>query len=138
MTAIRALRHIDSDDMPWRRQAACIATGPATFYPERDGNDVVADIVRAKVICASCPVQADCLQHALDQLEQYGIWGGMTWEERRSLRRKRRRGERAAAGPMPRRIVDAPVHNYSTYCNRGCRCEVCTEGMRTWRELRHG
>jgi len=129
VTATRALRHINSDDMPWRRQAACIATGPATFYP--DGGSTVDDITRAKAICASCPVRDDCLQHALDQLE-------MTWEERRSLRRKRRREERAAAGPMPRRIVDAPVHNYSTYCNRGCRCEVCTEGMRTWRELRHG
>lgn len=39
----------------------------------------------AKRICASCPVQDDCLQVALTFNEDYGIWGGLTAAERRAL-----------------------------------------------------
>lgn len=39
----------------------------------------------AKRVCASCPVQDDCLQVALTFNEDYGIWGGLTAAERRAL-----------------------------------------------------
>ncbi|MEL7159098.1 MAG: WhiB family transcriptional regulator [Actinomycetota bacterium] len=40
---------------------------------------------RAKEICASCPVQADCRDYSIEIREQHGIWGGLTEGERRSL-----------------------------------------------------
>jgi WhiB family redox-sensing transcriptional regulator len=40
---------------------------------------------RAKEICAECPVQIECRNYALEIREQYGIWGGMTENERRLL-----------------------------------------------------
>ena len=39
----------------------------------------------AKRMCASCPVKAPCLAHALE-FEDFGIWGGTTPEERAVIR----------------------------------------------------
>jgi WhiB family redox-sensing transcriptional regulator len=44
---------------------------------------------RAKRLCDECPVLAECLAEALDNNLQWGIWGGMTERERRSLLRRR-------------------------------------------------
>ncbi|MFE5974349.1 WhiB family transcriptional regulator [Streptomyces sp. NPDC056460] len=44
---------------------------------------------RAKVLCAGCPVQGECLAHALDCRIEHGIWGGMTERERRALLKRR-------------------------------------------------
>ena len=40
---------------------------------------------RAKEICASCPVLADCRSYAMQIREQHGIWGGLTEGERRMV-----------------------------------------------------
>jgi WhiB family redox-sensing transcriptional regulator len=40
---------------------------------------------RAKAICAGCPVQPQCLDHALAIQEPHGIWGGLTENERRAV-----------------------------------------------------
>jgi WhiB family redox-sensing transcriptional regulator len=45
----------------------------------------------AKKICQACPVIQQCLEHSLNLPENYGIWGGMTEEERRRVIRKKRR-----------------------------------------------
>jgi len=42
----------------------------------------------AKQICETCPVAAECLRSALAGNQKYGIWGGMTADERQSLSRK--------------------------------------------------
>jgi len=48
-----------------------------------------ARIREAKAVCATCIVRPSCLAEALKysttQLECYGIWGGLTWKERRQL-----------------------------------------------------
>lgn len=44
---------------------------------------------RARVVCATCPVQPNCLAEALDGRIEWGVWGGMTERERRSLLRER-------------------------------------------------
>jgi len=38
---------------------------------------------RAKLVCASCPVRDQCLDHAIAVDERYGVWGGLTHDERR-------------------------------------------------------
>jgi WhiB family redox-sensing transcriptional regulator len=47
----------------------------------------VADIEAAKAICATCPVQPECLRYAIETRQEYGIWGGTTEDERRGLRK---------------------------------------------------
>ena len=40
-----------------------------------------------KRYCATCPVITECLQWALDNKEETGIWGGTNDRERRKIRR---------------------------------------------------
>jgi len=39
----------------------------------------------AAVICRHCPVVAECRVEALDNRNEFGVWGGMTERERRAL-----------------------------------------------------
>ena len=39
----------------------------------------------AKFICDTCPIQRTCLDYALEAKEEFGIWGGMTPEERKYI-----------------------------------------------------
>ena len=59
--------------------AACTNADPDLFFPE-DGDELSAR--RAKRICGACPVRAACLAGALARGEEYGIFGGLTAEER--------------------------------------------------------
>jgi WhiB family redox-sensing transcriptional regulator len=70
----------------WRNHAACRGIDPEIFYPVTDEE---AD--QAKEVCAGCPVQEACLEHALGLRERDGIWGGCTERERRRIMRQRRR-----------------------------------------------
>lgn len=36
----------------------------------------------ARRYCFECPVQGDCLIYALQNNESFGVWGGLTPEER--------------------------------------------------------
>lgn len=65
----------------WRLEAECNGQGDA-FYPEtgRSKNEALA-------ICRGCVVREKCLDYALENKEQWGIWGGMTAKDRRKLLR---------------------------------------------------
>lgn len=78
----------------WMRRAACRAADPELFYPT--GGDAVA-IAAAKDICAGCPVVAECLEYAIANNEQYGVWGALTPEERRAISRRDMRRRRSEA-----------------------------------------
>ena len=39
----------------------------------------------AKAVCASCPVLEACRKHALAVQEPYGIWGGMSEDDRLAI-----------------------------------------------------
>jgi WhiB family transcriptional regulator, redox-sensing transcriptional regulator len=45
----------------------------------------------AKAVCTGCPVRADCLEWSLQTCQDAGVWGGLDEEERRVIRRARRR-----------------------------------------------
>ena len=53
----------------------------------------------AKSVCARCGVRTECLMDALDFDERFGIWGGLTERERRSLRRANKVSPQDIAGP---------------------------------------
>lgn len=67
---------------PWHKQGACRGMTPRQFYSE---NYIENESARA--ICASCEVRSDCLEYALHNRIQHGIWGGKTELERRRIRR---------------------------------------------------
>lgn len=72
----------------WHAQAACRGLDASIFYPAED--DVEA-IEAARRICAQCPVNGPCLEHALSVREKDGVWGGCTERDRRRIIRQRRR-----------------------------------------------
>ena len=69
-------------DESWRDQALCAQADPEVFFPERGGSPRAA-----RRVCARCPVRRQCLQWALENDERYGIWGGLTEDQRQKLRR---------------------------------------------------
>ncbi|AWZ07895.1 WhiB family transcriptional regulator [Streptomyces sp. ICC1] len=78
----------------WQEEAACRELGSRLFFHPagEHGPDRELRAAAAKEVCALCPVQRDCLRHALEVAEPFGIWGGLTERERRPLRA--RAGER--------------------------------------------
>jgi WhiB family redox-sensing transcriptional regulator len=79
-----------SMDANWMDEGLCRQVPPSTFFPN-DG--VGVDVARR--ICATCPVQAPCLEYALVERIDHGVWGGASERERRRIL-KRRRQEAAA------------------------------------------
>lgn len=76
---------------PWIVDAACRNANPADFFVGGKGGGkgrTRGRVEAAKQCCESCVVQVPCREYALIY-EPYGIWGGMTEEERRDERRRR-------------------------------------------------
>jgi WhiB family redox-sensing transcriptional regulator len=85
MTKTNTQRVITNADLDWRERAAC--AGKQEFFFA----DHKATLVReAKKICMSCPVKTQCLAHAMRH-DEYGVWGGLTANERRRARRAQKK-----------------------------------------------
>jgi hypothetical protein len=68
---------------------AWLATAPCSDDPEAMFPGTLPDdIEEAKSFCRRCPAVDRCLQWALDAGEEWGVWGGLTEAERRTLRRR--------------------------------------------------
>ena len=67
----------------WTELAACgqVADPDELFVTGAEQN-------KAKAVCMTCPVRAECLADALDNRVEFGVWGGMTERERRALLRR--------------------------------------------------
>jgi WhiB family redox-sensing transcriptional regulator len=80
----------------WRSAGACLSADPDLFFPISSTGPAERQIARAKMICAGCSVQRECLEFALSHKQIYGIWGGTTAEDRQRERRRKRRAAAAA------------------------------------------
>jgi len=78
-------------DNDWMAEGNCREEQPSLFFPS-DGVGVEV----ARRVCATCPVKSPCLEYALRNGIDHGVWGGASERERRRIAR-RRRLERAAA-----------------------------------------
>ncbi|MEI6495405.1 MAG: WhiB family transcriptional regulator [Actinomycetota bacterium] len=76
----------DTDSVTaWMAGGNCRNYPPAVFFPS-DG----VGVDRARKICADCPVSATCLEYALDERIEHGVWGGCSERERRRILKRRR------------------------------------------------
>ena len=76
----------NSIDLSWQREAACKNTSLVnyeSYYPSRGRTSEG----KAKALCNTCPVQKDCLDHAL-KYEDYGFWGGVSAKGRERMRKE--------------------------------------------------
>ena len=87
----------DSDPSKWAAQGACRHADPDLFFPVAPSGPAAAQLAQAKEVCRRCQVRGQCLEYALETGQDFGVWGGMSEDERRVLRRKRRRHQHTAA-----------------------------------------
>ena len=73
----------DDEDQDWQDLALCAETDPELFFPEKGGS-----VREAKAVCRRCPVRPECLEYALANDIRHGIWGGLSWPQRRELKRQ--------------------------------------------------
>jgi len=66
-------------------ETPCMAY-PDAFFIDRD-QDAREKYIIARKLCQSCPILLQCLEYAVSNDENYGVWGGMTPHERKGLRR---------------------------------------------------
>ena len=88
-----------ADMWEWQLQGSCREADPTLFFhpegergPARRNRDATA-----KSICAKCPVLSRCREHALAVREPYGVWGGLTEDERETIYSGERRQGAAVA-----------------------------------------
>lgn len=91
---------IDREDEPFFtdlfRQYAKCAGMYGVFFPEDERGPRVA---YPKSICHGldgeepCPIREACLEYALENKEQFGVWGGYTTRERMRIQNKRLRAQ---------------------------------------------
>lgn len=80
------------DPFAWQDGAACTDQPPELFFPEnRTITEARLLVERARVVCADCAVRRDCLEFALRNHENFGVWGGMTPQERKAIRKQQAR-----------------------------------------------
>jgi len=77
--------------MWWLSGAACIGEDPELFFPIGTSPPAAAQTAAAKRVCRVCPVRTECLEWSLATYQDAGVWGGLDEEERREIRRARRR-----------------------------------------------
>ncbi|GGL17061.1 transcriptional regulator WhiB [Sphaerisporangium melleum] len=83
--------------MDWRHRAACRDVDPELFFPIGNTGPALMQIEEAKQVCRACPVSEPCLKWAIESGQDAGVWGGLSEDERRALKRRTAR-TRARAG----------------------------------------
>ncbi len=74
----------NADLWDWQLRGLCRGKDSSLFFnPEGErGAARTSREAAAKEICMNCPVLISCAEHALKVREPYGVWGGMTEDER--------------------------------------------------------
>lgn len=83
-----AIEYRPADSHEWKSHAECAKPDRPLMFPH-EADEV--GVMQAKATCAVCPVVAECLEAAHRGGEHFGVWGGLTSEERRAARRREHR-----------------------------------------------
>lgn len=77
----------------WRAKAKCLGKDVNMFYPDFNAKGSLKRANATKLICVDCPVKTECLEYAIKNNEEFGIWGGMLANERAKIRSARRKSK---------------------------------------------
>jgi WhiB family redox-sensing transcriptional regulator len=72
----------------WRHHALCRDEDPELFFPIGTSGPALLQVEQAKAVCQRCSVTSECLQWALDSGQDAGVWGGLSEDERRLMKRR--------------------------------------------------
>ena len=81
--------------MDWRDRASCLDEEPELSSPIGNTGPAIMQIEEAKSVCRRCEVVDTCLKWALESGQDAGVWGGLSEDERRALKRRTARARRA-------------------------------------------
>lgn len=128
MTYHNCRNKTSGEKQPDAHSTPCQERDPEVWFPPASDHDGQA---YAKALCTACPVIVECLDYALSAGEDYGVWGGMTEDERRAVRRKASRNAvRTSLPPEQIRtkagnpVQHGTLHTYKRY---GCSCLPCRD-----------
>ena len=82
--------------MDWRHRAACRDEDPELFFPIGNTGPALMQIEEARAVCHRCEVVDECLKGALETGQDAGVWGGLSEDERRALKRRNARARARA------------------------------------------
>ncbi|MFF2080604.1 WhiB family transcriptional regulator [Kitasatospora sp. NPDC058162] len=72
----------------WRMRSVCAEEDPELFFPVGENGIALLQAEEAKAVCRRCPVMEQCLTWALETGQDAGVWGGMSEQERRAMKRR--------------------------------------------------
>lgn len=81
-----AVDDVTTSPETWMDEGRCRELDPVIFFPTTG-----AGVLRAQAICARCPVKRPCLEYALANHIEHGVWGGESERSRRRIASQRRR-----------------------------------------------
>jgi WhiB family redox-sensing transcriptional regulator len=95
-------------DWEWQEKSACRDLPTEMFFhpdgergPRRRNRENTA-----KAVCATCPVMMQCREQSIALQEPYGIWGGLSEDERFAMIRARQL--KVLNSPISRGVSDLP------------------------------
>lgn len=71
-------------EVDWAERARCRDQEPELFFARG-----LAEAKPAIRVCSRCPVRDECLDYALENEIDHGVWGGLTERQRRAHLRRR-------------------------------------------------
>jgi hypothetical protein len=80
----------------------CQESDPELFFAGTD--EMPRGWQDAVKLCKTCPVRALCAAYAVEAEEVYGVWGGLTANQRKQIRRKKT----SAQHEMARELIARP------------------------------
>lgn len=69
-------------------QGRCLSSGKSELF----FSESPADLAVAQSLCADCEVRPRCLEYALENAVEWGVWGGVIFWDGQAFYRKRGRG----------------------------------------------
>ena len=100
----------------WRLKALCRTRNNNLWYPPMDADVPEQYYSIARELCRRCPVWETCLEDSQKPpLETWGMWGGLTPQERGALN-----------NPSPKPSIMRAHGSWVRY-RQGCRCTPCVD-----------
>lgn len=76
-------------DVSWHDNAKCIDTDPEFFFPpDKETKQSIEQTVTAKAFCQTCPVRLKCLEFSIRENMEYGVYGGLSADDRQELKHR--------------------------------------------------
>ncbi len=74
----------------WQELGRCRSADPLLFFhPQNErGSSRIRRDQSAKRVCVSCPVRLECADYAIRAREPYGVWGGLSEDDREQIFRR--------------------------------------------------